>query len=201
MNYTDTESKVREATNDEPWGPTGNIMQELALATFSYEYYPEVMSMLWRRMLLENQSNYRRTYKALVVLTYLVKNGDERVVTNAREHVYDLKSLKNYSYVEESGKDVGINVRIKVKQLVDLIQDDATLREERKKAKSNRDRYVGVSGRSMSHRRKSRWVEIANKFALIFHIETISQRALLVPIYRCYKTHASNRSYNFLLQF
>lgn len=23
MNYTDTEAKVREATNDEAWGPTG----------------------------------------------------------------------------------------------------------------------------------------------------------------------------------
>ena len=25
MNYTETEAKVREATNDEAWGPTGKI--------------------------------------------------------------------------------------------------------------------------------------------------------------------------------
>lgn len=25
MNYTDVEAKVREATNDDPWGPTGKI--------------------------------------------------------------------------------------------------------------------------------------------------------------------------------
>lgn len=145
MNYTEMESKVREATNDEAWGPTGQLMQELAQATFSYEYFPEVMAMLWRRMLIDNQTNWRRTYKGLVVLNYLIKNGAERVVTSAREHIYDLKSLENYSYVDEMGKDCGVNVRIRVKQLIEFIQDDDVLREERKKAKKNRDKYVGVA--------------------------------------------------------
>lgn len=139
------ESKVREATNDEAWGPTGQLMQELAQATFSYEYFPEVMSMLWRRMLIDNQTNWRRTYKALVVLNYLIKNGAERVVTSAREHIYDLKSLENYAFVDETGKDCGVNVRLRVKQLIEFIQDDDILREERKKAKKNRDKYVGVA--------------------------------------------------------
>ena len=43
MNYTETEAKVREATNDDPWGPSGNQMQELASFTFTYEQFPEVM--------------------------------------------------------------------------------------------------------------------------------------------------------------
>lgn len=63
MNYTEIEGKVREATNDDPWGPTGPLMQELAHATFTYEHFPEVMSMLWRRMLQDNKTNWRRTYK------------------------------------------------------------------------------------------------------------------------------------------
>lgn len=145
MNYTEMESKVREATNDEAWGPTGQLMQELAQATFSYEYFPEVMAMLWRRMLIDNQTNWRRTYKSLVVLNYLIKNGAERVVTSAREHIYDLKSLENYAYVDEMGKDCGANVRIRVKQLIEFIQDDDVLRDERKKAKKNRDKYIGVA--------------------------------------------------------
>jgi hypothetical protein len=28
MNYTETESKVREATNDDPWGPSGTCLPE-----------------------------------------------------------------------------------------------------------------------------------------------------------------------------
>lgn len=145
MNYTEVEGKVREATSDEAWGPTGQQMQELALATFTYEHFPEVMSMLWRRMLHDNKNHWRRTYKCLLLLSYLVRNGSERVVTSAREHIYDLRSLENYTYVDEVGKDQGVNVRHKVRELIDFIQDDEKLREERKKAKKNKDKYIGMS--------------------------------------------------------
>ncbi|XP_048507262.1 clathrin interactor 1 isoform X2 [Athalia rosae] len=152
MNYTDIEAKVREATNDDAWGPTGAMMQELAQATFTYEQFPEVMSMLWKRMLQENKRNWRRTYKSLLLLNYLVRNGSERVVTSSREHIYDLRSLENYTYIDEFGKDQGINIRHKVRELIDFIQDDDKLRDERKKAKKNKDKYIGMSSEAMGMR-------------------------------------------------
>ncbi|XP_017846980.1 uncharacterized protein LOC108603056 isoform X2 [Drosophila busckii] len=155
MNYTEIEGKVREATNDDPWGPTGPLMQELAHATFSYETFPEVMSMLWKRMLQDNKTNWRRTYKSLLLLNYLVRNGSERVVTSSREHIYDLRSLENYTFTDEGGKDQGINVRHKVRELIDFIQDDDRLREERKKAKKNKDKYIGMSSDAMGSRSSS----------------------------------------------
>ncbi|CAD6994506.1 unnamed protein product [Ceratitis capitata] len=155
MNYTEIEGKVREATNDDPWGPTGPLMQELAHSTFSYESFPEVMSMLWKRMLQDNKSNWRRTYKSLLLLNYLVRNGSERVVTSSREHIYDLRSLENYTFTDEGGKDQGINVRHKVRELIDFIQDDDRLREERKKAKKNKDKYIGMSSDAMGMRSMS----------------------------------------------
>merc|ERR1739842_64770 len=149
MNYTEVEAKVREATNEEAWGPTGPQMQELAQATFYYEQFPEVMGMLWKRMLQsfqeDNRAAWRRTYKSLLLLNYLVKNGSERVVTSAREHIYDLRTLENYKFVDEQGKDQGLNIRHKAKDLIDFIQDDNRLRDERKKSKKNKDKYVGVS--------------------------------------------------------
>jgi len=51
---------------------------------------------------------------------------------------------------DENGKDQGINVRQKVKEMLEFVQDDDRLREERKKAKKNRDKYIGVSSDSMS---------------------------------------------------
>lgn len=54
--------------------------------------------------------------------------------------------------VDENGKDQGVNVRQRVKELVDFIQDDERLREERKKAKKNKDKYIGVSSDSMGYR-------------------------------------------------
>lgn len=52
-------------------------------------------------------------------------------------------------FTDENGKDQGINVRQKVKEMVEFIQDDDRLREERKKAKKNKDKYIGVSSDSM----------------------------------------------------
>ncbi|XP_018607770.2 clathrin interactor 1-like isoform X1 [Scleropages formosus] len=149
MNYSEIESKVREATNDDPWGPSGQLMGEIAKSTFMYEQFPEVMNMLWNRMLKDNKKNWRRVYKALLLLAYLIRNGSERVVTSAREHIYDLRSLENYHFIDENGKDQGINVRQKVKEMIEFVQDDDRLREERKKAKKNKDKYIGVSSDSM----------------------------------------------------
>ena len=93
-------------------------------------------------------------------------------MTSAREHLYDLKSLESFSYHDEQGKDQGINgktaftctelsntnndlcslVRHKVKEIVEFIQDDDRLRDERKKAKINRDKYVGVGSDTSSSR-------------------------------------------------
>ncbi|XP_034037075.1 clathrin interactor 1a isoform X2 [Thalassophryne amazonica] len=152
MNYSEVESKVREATNDDPWGPSGQLMSEIARATFMYEQFPEVMNMLWARMLRDNKKNWRRVYKSLLLLSHLIRNGSERVVTSAREHLYDLRSLESYHFVDENGKDQGTNVRQKVKDLVEFVQDDERLREERKKAKKNRDKYIGVSSDSSLYR-------------------------------------------------
>ncbi|KAK5644963.1 hypothetical protein RI129_006263 [Pyrocoelia pectoralis] len=157
MNYTEIEAKVREATNDEAWGPTGQLMQELAHSTFTYEHFPEVMSMLWKRMLQDNKQHWRRTYKSLLLLNYLIRNGSERVVTSSREHIYDLRSLENYSFIDDIGKDQGINIRHKVRELIDFIQDDDKLRDERKKAKKNKDKYIGMSSESMSGKFNDRW--------------------------------------------
>lgn len=47
MNYTDVEAKVREATNDDPWGPTGQqkkfkktilVTKEILCASFNYGF-------------------------------------------------------------------------------------------------------------------------------------------------------------------
>ena len=45
------------------WSCPGPQMQEVAQFTFTYEQFPEAMGMLWKRMLQDNRSNWRRTYK------------------------------------------------------------------------------------------------------------------------------------------
>lgn len=145
MNYTEVEARVRESTNDEPWGPSGTVMQELANDTFMYETFNEVTGMLWKRIFHEGRSNWRRIYKGLLVVSYLLRNGSERFVTSAREHVNDLRALQNFTFHDEHGKDQGVNVRNKSKELVHFLKDNDRLREERKKARKNKNKYVGMS--------------------------------------------------------
>lgn len=66
--------------------------------------------------------------------------------------------------LDENGKDQGINVRQKVKEMVEFVQDDDRLREERKKAKKNKDKYIGVSSDSMGDFKQSncKWSNVAN---------------------------------------
>jgi epsin len=45
----------------------------------------------------------------LTLLEYLVKNGSERVVDDARSHVSTIKMLRSFHYTDEKGKDQGIN--------------------------------------------------------------------------------------------
>lgn len=42
MNYSETEAKVVEATNDESWGPAGKLLQDISQLSYSSEHYNEV---------------------------------------------------------------------------------------------------------------------------------------------------------------
>lgn len=55
--------------------------------------------------------DWRQIYKALQLLEYIVKHGSERVVDEARAHLATIKILRNFHYIDEKGKDQGINGR------------------------------------------------------------------------------------------
>lgn len=44
-----------------------------------------------RAQLNESGKQWRHIYKSLTLLEYLVKNGSERVVADARDHIYEIK--------------------------------------------------------------------------------------------------------------
>ncbi|POS74536.1 epsin-3 [Diaporthe helianthi] len=146
MNYTEMESKVREATNNEPWGASSSVMQEIANGTFNYQTLNEIMPMIYRRFTEKAAEEWRQIYKALQLLEYLIKHGSERVIDDARSHLTLLKMLRQFHFIDQNGKDQGINVRNRAKELTDLLGDVDRIRSERKKARANRAKYTGVEG-------------------------------------------------------
>ena len=145
---SELEKKLTEACSNEPWGASGTMLSELARATFSYDDFKTVMVFVWKNLQLTG-SLWRVVYKTLNLLDHLVRNGSERVIEDARDHLRELKALQKFEFVDPEGKDTGVNVREKAKQLVELLGNEEILNEERDKARSARNRYTGVSAQDM----------------------------------------------------
>ena len=54
--------------------------------------------------------------------------------------------LKQFHYIDQNGKDQGINVRNRSSELAKLLSDVDAIRQERKKARANKHKYGGVEG-------------------------------------------------------
>lgn len=84
--------------------------------------------------------------QSLTVLDYLLHAGSENVVIYFRDNIYIIKTLKEFQYVDEYGKDQGANVRQKAKDITNLLTDEGRLRQERRSRASMRDRMLGAPG-------------------------------------------------------
>ncbi|MCJ1251315.1 Epsin-3, clathrin recruitment and traffic between the Golgi and endosome [Trapelia coarctata] len=143
MNYTEMEAKVREATNNEPWGASSTLMQEIANGT---QLLNEIMPMIYKRFTEKAAEEWRQIYKGLQLLEFLIKNGSERVIDDARGHLSLLKMLRQFQFIDQNGKDQGVNVRNRAKELAELLGDVDRIRAERKKARANRNKFGGAEG-------------------------------------------------------
>ncbi|XP_041861387.1 epsin-3 isoform X2 [Melanotaenia boesemani] len=143
-NYTEAEVKVREATSNDHWGPSSSLMAEIADLTFNVVAFAEVMGMIWKR-LNDHGKNWRHVYKALTLVDYLVKTGSERVAKECRDNIYTIQTLRDFQYIDRDGRDQGVNVREKAKQLVALLRDEEKLKKERSQALKTKSRMAGVT--------------------------------------------------------
>jgi len=110
------------------------------------------MDTLWARITEKKEGkNWRNVYKGLLLLDYLLKNGSEKVVSETRARIYDLKQLGRFEYIDSTGVDRGLSVKERTKQIIDLAHDTERLKEERKNAKRNRGKFQGVGSEGVGH--------------------------------------------------
>ncbi|QQP48785.1 Uncharacterized protein FKW44_009211, partial [Caligus rogercresseyi] len=113
---------VREATSNDPWGPSSTVMSEVADLTYNIAAFSDVMQMIWKRL-----------NDALVLLEYLLKTGCDKVIEESKMNLFIVKSLVDFQYLDDN-KDQGVNVREKAKALVYLLKNEELLKAERVKA-------------------------------------------------------------------
>nr|XP_045009217.1 ENTH domain-containing protein 1 [Jaculus jaculus] len=138
-NYSDAEIKVREATSNDPWGPSSSLMLAISDLTFNTISLSEIMNMLWQR-LHDHGKNWRHVYKSLTLMDYLIKNGSKKVIQHCRKGFHNLQMLKDFQHIDEAGKDQGHYVREKSKQVITLLMDEQLLHKEREVARRTRRR-------------------------------------------------------------
>ena len=113
------------------------------------------MNVIWKR--LNDQGKYwRHVYKSLLLLDYLIKNGSEQVVREVKVHLVEIQTLTQFAHIDEKDKDVGvsgscccwsicanlISVRERAKHIVDLMNDDNRVKQERDKASKNQNKWT-----------------------------------------------------------
>ena len=81
--------------------------------------------------------------QALVVLDYLLHSGSENVIRYCEENLYEIKTLREFQYIDEEGHDQGANVRHKAADITNLLTDKQRLYRERRARAHMRDRMMG----------------------------------------------------------
>lgn len=140
--YSDAEAKVRSVTNSESVIPSGAQMHELAQMSYNHQDFVDIVSMLDKR--LNDKGKYwRHVYKSLVVAEYLLHSGSPKVAQYFRDNIYIIKTLTEFQHIDDSGRDVGQDVRIRARELSRLLADDKSLSEARRRRKQMHDRMAG----------------------------------------------------------
>lgn len=151
LDMSEEEMLVEEATNEEPWGPHGQVMSKIAEATQSdMDKFSDIMTTLWRRIAEGAKAGgsgerWRRAYKGLLLVDHLLKHGSTRCVDEIARNSHVIEQLTRFKFVDDKQRDQGINVREKAKRLGDLLQDTERLKSERLKARENKAKFSGLS--------------------------------------------------------
>ena len=170
--YTSTQVLVRNATSNDPTGPTTFEMEDIAAATFTSQTdFLEIMDMIDRR-LNDKGKNWRHVVKSLTVLDYLVRYGLDKCVLWSKDNLYIIKTLREFVHFDDLSEDQGALIRVKAKELVALLQDDERLARERKNVHS---RPSQLFSRPMLPRRRSEPYDLELQRALELSRETAEQ--------------------------
>lgn len=148
LNLTDIEIKVEQATNNDPWGPHGTVMGEIAKASYDIDNYKQIMGVVARR-LQDTEEDWRHVYKSLLLLEFMSKHGPQKVVEELVSNIGVVEKLQDFQYKDARGKDWGLNVRNRAKELANFVLNPDRVRSERAKAKQNESKYTGASNNDL----------------------------------------------------
>lgn len=92
--------------------------------------FAEIIYIIDKR-LNDHGKNWRHVYKALLILEHGICCGPESMVHYAKDAIYVIKTLKEFQFLDDHGRDNGAMVRAKSREIVALLENESLLIEAR----------------------------------------------------------------------
>ncbi|TQD94808.1 hypothetical protein C1H46_019601 [Malus baccata] len=131
---TPTELLAEEATNNDPCSPDAKTMTKIADASFDVDDYWRIVDILHRRLYSIDWKEWRQSYKALILLEFLLTHGPEDFAEEFQRDSYVIQELGSFKYIDNKGFNWGVSMQKKSDQILNLLGGGQILREARLKA-------------------------------------------------------------------
>lgn len=128
---TEAQLLTEEATNNDPEGPETRTMALISKAAFEVDDYWRIVEVLHKRLSAFDKKRWRVSFKTLVLLEYLLTHGPKSVADEFQCQKDFLQQLVHFQYVDDKGMDWGLYLRRKVVKILELLNNEELLIEER----------------------------------------------------------------------
>ncbi|KAH9767679.1 Dolichyl-phosphate beta-glucosyltransferase [Citrus sinensis] len=126
----------RNSTNGNPWPPDTRTMNIISRAAFEVDDYWRIVEILHQRLLKFDKKNWRASYNALILLEHLLTHGPKRIAEEFQsDHEDVIKQMGNFQYIDEKGFNWGSSVTKLSQRILELLQSEQLLTEERARAR------------------------------------------------------------------
>ncbi|KAJ6244048.1 epsin/ent-related [Anaeramoeba flamelloides] len=157
---SDTELLVREATKNEDWATDTQLLSKIASLTYSNSKCLKIMNQISIR-LNESVKYWRRIYKALDLVEYLLRHGNETVIEYIKKHIQEIRTLEKFQYIVK-GIDRGENIKNKAILIVELLHNEKKLQRVRKRSRKVQN-TLAVSSETFTKRKCKKKSKVKNK--------------------------------------
>ncbi|KAK2402044.1 ENTH/VHS family protein [Trifolium repens] len=132
MTFTDVtgaELLAEEATNKDDCSPDAKTMTQIAEASFDIDEYWRIVDVLHRRLYNVDWEEWRQSYKALVLLEFMLTHGP---IDFAQEFQCDaeiIEELGSFTHIDERGFNWGFRMQKLSNEILKLLQGGEALKQ------------------------------------------------------------------------
>ncbi|KAJ0046324.1 hypothetical protein Pint_06306 [Pistacia integerrima] len=132
---TPAELLTEEATSGNLWPPDTRTMGVISRAAFEVDDYWRIVEIVHQRFLKFDRKNWRASYNALILLEHLLTHGPKRMAEEFQSDEDVIKEMGKFQYIDEKGFNWGLSVRKLSERIIQLLESESLLKEERSRAR------------------------------------------------------------------